>query len=352
MALNRRGKQVIGGAALLTAIGVVAALAFSGNAPAPIQRALDSIPGVEPPPPVCPLTGRETPKGDEVTRPLLAIKVENTDASYPQVGIDRADMVYEEVVEGGITRFVALYHCRDAQRVGPVRSARTTDPKILVPFQQEPLMGYSGGAPKVVKGLTQAGVVQLTEANHPEAFTRDPARIAPHNLFTATNALWKAGIAELDNPATPRGVFSFDEDPPEVGSRARAVSVVFSTLSSTGWDWSGGRWVRRHGEEPWTLEDGTQVSADNLVIQFVKVGQDTIRDASGAYSPLVAMTGKGKAWVLRNGTAIRGTWERATEHDLTVFRTRDGDEIALAPGVTWVELVPVDGEVTISKSPA
>jgi len=349
MALTRRGKQVFGGAVTAGVVGV-AALAFTGSAPGPLQQAVDAVTGREPAPPTCPLTGEPTPKGNEVTRPMLAVKVENTDAAYPLNGLHRADMVYEEIVEGGITRFVAVYHCRDAERVGPVRSARTTDPKILVQFQQQPLLGYSGGAPKVVKSLVDADVQQLTETSASAAFTRDAARVAPHNLFSATAPLWKAALADLDNPATPRGVFTFDDEVTELGKRARSVSIVFSTLSSTGWEWGGGRWTRQLAGAPMALEDGTPITAANVVVQFVEVSQDTIRDASGSYSPVVEMTGTGKAWVLRDGRAIAGTWERASEGDLTVFRDKDGDEITLAAGVTWVELVPLDGEVTISKT--
>jgi hypothetical protein len=258
-------------------------------------------------------------------------------------------MVYEEVVEGGITRFVAIYHCRDTNRIGPVRSARTTDPKILAPLQDEPLLAFAGAAPKVVKGLVAAGVVQLTEANTPDAFSRDDARVAPHNLFTATAALWRAGDKQVAEPATPRAAFTFGEDLPERSKKAATIDITFSSLSSTGWEWERGRWTRLLGGAPMALEGGQPVEAQNVVVQIVKVTQDTIVDASGAYSPLVEMTGKGKAWVFRDGRAIAATWERSGENDLTTFRTKDGEEVVLSPGVTWVELVPTDGSVTFSK---
>lgn len=347
MALTRRGKAAIGGATAAVVIGA-GALVFAGKAPAPIQRALDTVTG-RTPPPTCPLTGNQTATGEAApARPLLAVKVENTTLAYPLSGLDDADMVYEEVVEGGITRFVALYHCADSERIGPVRSARTTDPRILEQFQQRPLLGYSGGAPKVVKGLVDAGVEQITEASAPEAFERDDAREAPHNLFTSTSPLWKAGEALVEDAGAPRGVFEFDEEVPEGAKAASSVSIVFSDLSRTGWVWDAGQWTRKHDGGPFELENGEPVTAANVVIQRVEVATDTIVDASGSHSPIVTMTGTGKAVVFRDGKVIYGTWTRPAETDLTVFRTKSGDEITLAPGVTWVELVPTDGRVKVA----
>lgn len=349
MALTSRGKRAIAGVAAVVVAGA-AALALTGNAPSPIQKALGAVTGIEPPPPTCPLTETPVPGGDEAPRrPLLAVKVENADAAYPLTGLDRADMVYEEVVEGGITRFVAIFHCRDANRVGPVRSARTTDPKILAPLQQQPLLGYSGGAPSVVRALVDAGVVQLTESSAPGAFSRDDARIAPHNLFAATAGLWKAGEKEVESPATPRAAFSFDEDVPEPSKRARSIDITFSPAWSTGWAWEGGRWTRQLEGAPMVLESGEPIRAENVVVQLVKVTEDTIVDASGAYSPLVEMTGAGKAWIFRDGRAVVARWEREGDDDLTTFTTKDGEEVLLSPGVTWVELVPTDGSVTFDR---
>jgi Protein of unknown function (DUF3048) N-terminal domain/Protein of unknown function (DUF3048) C-terminal domain len=349
MALTARGKKVIGGVAA-TVLAGVAVLTLTGNAAEPLRNVLGAVPGVETEPPTCPLTGAPTLGGDEAPdRSLLAVKVENTDAAYPLSGLDKADIVYEEIVEGGITRFVVVFHCGDANRVGPVRSARTTDPKILAPLQQRPLLGYSGGAPKVVKALVAAGIVQLTEASTPAAFSRDDARIAPHNLFTSTAALWHAGGKEVENSATPRAAFTFSEDLPDRARRVTSVDITFSTLSSTGWVWEGGRWTRQLDGSPMTVESGATIRAENVVIQQVEVSQDTIVDASGSYSPLVEMTGTGKAWVFRDGRMIVGTWERDGEGDLTTFLTREGDEISLSPGTTWVELLPTDGSVGFSR---
>jgi hypothetical protein len=348
MAITSRGKRALAGLGILALLGV-GAFAFSGRAPEPIRRAVQAVTGDEPEPPTCPLTGEPTSDGRAVPdRPMLAVKVENTDAAYPLAGLDRADLVYEEIVEGGITRFVALFHCREAERIGPVRSARTTDPKILGPFQDRPVLAYSGAARKVVKHLQEARIIELTEASAPSAFERDAARVSPHNLFTATGRLW-AAARKAGARGTPTPVFEVSEEPLRGARKAREVRIVFSPLSETGWVWRRDGWTRLLEGAPMTLENGRPIVAANVVIQIVRVRQDTIIDASGAPSPLVEMTGTGRAWVLRDGRAIRATWERADEGDPTVFRTKDGEPIALAPGVTWVELVPTTGEVTLGR---
>ena len=118
MALTRRGKLVtalVGACIFLTA--GVGALALTGNAPAPLQQVVDTVTGHDEPPPTCPLTGLAAPKGGVPQRTALAVKVENTDDAYPLAGLEGADLIYEEVVEGGITRFIAIYHCGGASRV-------------------------------------------------------------------------------------------------------------------------------------------------------------------------------------------------------------------------------------------
>ena len=152
MALTQRGKVVIGAAAA-GVVALVGILAFTGNAPGPLQRIVDTV--VDRPDP-CPLTGRVRAGEDPPERPVLTVKVENTRDAYPLAGLERADVIYEEPVEGGLTRFAALFQCRDAGRVGPVRSARTTDPKILLPLADEPLLAFSGAHPKVTAALEDA----------------------------------------------------------------------------------------------------------------------------------------------------------------------------------------------------
>lgn len=347
MALTQRGKVAIGvGAAAVVA--VLAVLSFTGNAPKPIQDIVDKVTGKPTP---CPLTG-ELRKGGKgaLDRPLLAVKVENTDDAYPLAGLERADVIYEEPVEGSITRFAALFQCRDAGRVGPVRSARTTDPKILLQFSDEPLLAYSGANTKVAAALEQAGVVSLTETSASEAYVRDGSRSAPHNLFVSVKKLY--GIAQDKGVefSVPGAIFRFDEEVPAPSKRRTSATVAFSPSNIVGWAWSNDGWVRELDGEPMLAENGTPIAVDNVVIQEVVVTDSNIVDVAGFPSPDVKLIGEGRAWILRDGRLVVGRWRRASRGDITVFETKAGEEIALAPGTTFVQLVPKDdGEVTFER---
>ncbi len=341
MSLTRRAKVAAAAATVavlaLAAVGYFAI--FPNRAPAFVQDAMSRVGLAEPPPPPsCPLTGQPAPHGQVPDRPALAIKVENLPEARPQAGLERADVVYEEPVEGGITRFIVVYQCRDAGRVGPVRSGRTTDPKVLVQFGR-PVMGYAGGVAPVVRAIDRAGVIDVNYDIAVSAYTRDDNRSAPHDLFTSTRALWKAAKAKEGAPAP---VFAYDPELAGPSRRARTVHLPFSSYSDVFWKWSRTQaaWLRSHGSVPHVLEDGSRVSAANVVVMQVQVSSGPIVDAAGNHSPEVELTGSGKAYVFRNGRMIVGRWERPSLKDVTTFVTKAGAEIALEPGVTWVELLP------------
>ena len=353
MTLTRRGKVFVAGGVLAALLVVgVGAMALTGNAPAPLRALADKV-GVSSPPPTCPLTGATLPGDKEPPdRPALAIKVENTPDAYPLAGLDKADIVYEEVVEGGITRFIAVFNCAGSDRVGPVRSVRTTDPKILLQFSSHPLLGFSGGAPAVVNIARKSGLTLMQEGDPAGAFSRDEQRSVPHNLFVNTFNLWTAGAKRAKGEPSPTPVFTYDADVPSPSKPGARVTVQFSGLATAEWRWQGGRYVRFLDGAPMQLESGQPMAADNVVIQQVKTDQSQFVDVAGYPSPEVTVTGKGKAWILRNGRLIQGTWERPSEGDVTAFTTKSGDTIALNPGTTYVELAPTgmfDAQITFGR---
>jgi hypothetical protein len=359
MSPTRRGRAVLGVLIALFVIGggVGAVLALGGKAgnspagPGSSSSASGSspTPTASPPPEVCPLTGVK-PSTSVPIRPALAIKVENLPAARPQTGLSWADIVYEEPVEGGITRFIAIYQCQDASRVEPVRSARLTDVDILVQFDT-PLFGFAGGVQKVVKAVRAAGIIDVdyltTQAAN--AYHRDPNRPAPHNLYTSTKDLYTAADG-LFEPGIPAPVFTYRPKPPKGGVKGTEVHVPFSSSSDVFWKWSGSKkvWLRFHGDVPHVSSDGTQFSAKNVVVQMVKTEPTDVTDANGVTSPRAITVGTGKAYVFRNGKMYVGTWERKSVDDLTMFLDASGKEIKLAPGQTWVELLPNDKTVSFS----
>jgi len=345
MALSRRGRLTltIGGAvlAVLLLIGIVGMI--SGGSPlAVVNKAVHHSP-----PPTCPLTG-QTPKGGKVPqRPALALKVENLPLARPQTGLDAADIVYEEPVEAGITRFIAVFQCTPAPRVEPIRSGRMEDPDILMQFDH-PLFGYAGAVQAVINKVKRSGLHDVNYEKAASAYLRDPARYSPHNLYTSTAALWKLAPK---NEGPPAPLFTYSVKPP-VGARpAHVVHLPFSSYSDVYWKWDRSKhaFSRWYGTTPADLSSGKIITASNVVVQVVNVTLTGIHDVNGVPSPFAHTVGSGKAYVLRNGKVIVGRWVRPSLSDTTKFVDASGKVIPLEPGNTWVELYSDKLPVTIQR---
>ncbi len=143
-------------------------------------------------------------------RPALAVKVENLPQARPQYGLSAADVVYEEPVEGGITRFIVIYQCHDAGRIEPVRSGRLIDPDIVRQYGAHPLFAYAGAIQPVVDKVDSSSLVDVGIYRAPlSAYWRDPDRYAPHNLISDTAVLYAAGAAQHAPPTPPPPVFHY-----------------------------------------------------------------------------------------------------------------------------------------------
>jgi hypothetical protein len=342
VALSTRGKTLVG----VLSVIVLAGAAFVGFRLLTKEEGEPIIPGVPilGEEPTCPLTGEEAPSERVLERPALAIKVENIDEARPQSGLLEADIIWEEEAEGGITRFIAVYHCQDASRVGPVRSARPVDPPILQLFRT-PLFGYAGGVAKVEQEIAEAGVIDLNYIDAADAYTRDPNRSAPHDLYTTTQALRREAGGR---GRAPEALFTYEDDAPERrGTRpGREIVADWSIATDVVWRYraSDGLYRRFHGEEAHILEDGNQMAVDNVVAMMVDREETRIVDPAGNPVPNFDVVGKGDVVVFRDGRAIRGAWERPDEEEPLRFVDRRGEEIALKPGTTWIMLYPTDAE--------
>ena len=331
-----------GGAVLVLAGGAFAMLA---------ARDEGGLPLIGGEPVTCPLTGLEPANEARVERPAVAVKIENSVAARPLSGLEDAEVVFEELVEGGVTRFMALYHCTDARKAGPVRSARVVDPSIMVPLTR--ILAFSGANQPVKEALADAGVVTIDESSADDAVFRvdRPGVSSEHTLYASTPKLRRIGARSYDEPP-PDDVFSFGESPVK-GRRARTVTVVFSAASTVVWQWSDGSWLRFEGSDPAMAESGEQLVATNVLIEEHDVDlSDDIVDSAGNPSVEISdVTGSGRAVLFRDGRAIAGRWVREELEGPVRFETRSGEEMVFAPGTLWIELVPSDrGEVKGSFS--
>src|SRR5262249_35206048 len=201
------------------------------------------------------------------------------------------------------------------------------------------LFGYAGGVPKVTTAIKDAGItdINFNVSRAASSYHRDANRAAPHNLYTSTKDLYAVG-QDLVTALAPTPLFTYSKKPTKGASPIAQAHVPFSTSSDVFWKWSKSdqAWLRFHGTEPHTLSDGTQVSATNVIIQMVKITITDVTDANGVSSPEAHTVGSGKAYILRNGKMIEGTWQRGASGDVTKFLTSKGKEIKLAEGNTWI----------------
>ncbi|HEX6312363.1 MAG TPA: DUF3048 domain-containing protein [Acidimicrobiia bacterium] len=291
-----------------------------------------------PPPPVAPLTGVADPSGASLARPVLSVKIENAPEARPQAGLESADVVYEEVVEGGITRFLVMYNSIVPDVVGPIRSVRDMDPYIVWPLGG--VFAYSGGAPGPDAAIREAPVNPVDESATGTAMFRDGGKAAPHNLFGYGQALFDRG----GQPVPPPALFSYLA-PGEtiVGEPVLAARVGFQAGYDPTWtyDAATSRWLRSYGLDPFLTASGAQVAPVNVIVQFIEYP---------GYSQGNTVGG-GDAWVFSGGQLVRGKWLRGTREEITYFADAAGNPIKLTPGPTWVELVPIGAAVDVVPAP-
>ena len=270
-------------------------------------------------------------QGIDLERPALAVKIDNVTRAHPQSGVNVADVVYEEIVEGGVTRLVAVFQSTSADMVGPVRSARTSDPPLLAAFDH-PLFAYSGANRGTRTVLAESTITDVGYDALTNEYWRDRSRRPPHNLYTSTDALWAHHSGRTAVPPAPF-IHRYPEQPlhPSAES-ATGVSIDFG-LTEVDYDWNGTGWARTHGGNPHVDDKGVRVAPANVVVQFVSYGWSK----ADSRSPEARTTGTGVAWVFTDGHVVVGEWNRPDESLPATF-SADGETIRLSPGNTWVAL--------------
>jgi hypothetical protein len=279
-----------------------------------------------------------------VDGPVLAVKVDNTSAARPRIGLTKADLVYVEPVEGGLTRLLVIFSTRMPDEVGPVRSARQSDGHILD--------GWNGvafadsGASRVTNSdLKRADFARVSYDQSGKGYRRDGRRSAPYNVIGDPDVL----VERAGGSAGPPDVGFVFGKAPAGGAAAKSVSVRY-TRSRIRFDWSEAekQWLLTTDDRPDVAPNGDRHGAATVVVQEVKVGPSGQRDVNGTPSPLVTVTGTGKATVLRDGLAFAATWSRPASGAPTTFTTgTQAAPMTFAPGPVWVVLVSSREKVSV-----
>ncbi|MDT4980720.1 MAG: hypothetical protein QOG07_2599 [Pseudonocardiales bacterium] len=295
------------------------------SAPAPKPKPKPKVPTVDP------LTGGKVTKGA-----VVAVKIDDTANGRPQAGIDKADIVYIEQVEGGLTRLAAVFHSRKPVPVGPVRSVRANDPELLSQYGKIAFVASGGGGdslPALDHSILKA---DINDRGGP-GFSRDGSRPVPYNLMLNLGQLpssFGAGAQSIG--------FTWSSSKKGLGATPIAAGVR-TVVGGTpvGFNWSSvlHRWVRVIDGAVQRAADGATISTPNVIVQFCN-GHVNHNDVDAAGNPgwFTESIGSGRVVVYRDGHAVNGRWSRKNVGSGTTLKDKFGHDIPLAPGGAWVVL--------------
>lgn len=293
-----------------------------------------------PPPPPEPsrLSGRMgKPNG-----PVYAVKVDNTSKAHPQQGLSRADVVYVEQVEGGVTRLAAIYSSDYPTSVGPVRSARITDIELLRQYGTVGLF-YSGSQNRLDDNLRRADLKLVSFDKDHTGYTRSPSRPQPYDVIGDFARLRKRA-GKVDTP--PEMGYTFGPAPAG-GKPARRVTVSYpGARVDAVWAPKAKRWLLSMDGAPDTAAEGGRLGPTTFIVQFATVKPSVYHDVNGANTPQTITTGTGRALVFRDGKVYQGRWTRKKASQVTSYSI-GGQPASFAPGQLWVALIGRDRPVTV-----
>lgn len=265
--------------------------------------------------------------------PVLAVKIDNIVYARPQTGLTSADIVYVLPVEGGLSRFLAVFSSHLPPVIGPVRSAREDDLELLRQFGR-PAFAFSGAQPQLLPVVEHSRIVDLY-SGLVSGYYRGPGRIAPYNLFARTAAL----LAEAKGASRAHSI-GFTFGPASAGGRVTpSMTVSYSSASFTfRWSAPAARWLVSMDGRRAASTEGPQLSAATVVIQYTTVRTSRFLE-QGRRPPYAETTGSGTAVVLRNGRAFQARWSRPSADGGTTFTKGSGQPMPFAPGQVWIVLM-------------
>lgn len=282
-----------------------------------------------------PLTGKMS-GGDIPTRRAMAVKIENTASSRPQIGLGKADLVVQQLVEGGVTRLAAFYYSRVPREVGPVRSMRTSDVGIVRPANA--LLVASGGAPPTVKRVRKARIPIATEGS--AGYHRVGDRRAPYNLFMHLDRLAKA---RARGGPPPKPYLAWGKPDAELGKGKPAGTINARFSGGTVNTWKYHPKSQRYTRSINHTNGRDDFRPRNVLALRVRVTDAGYRDPAGNPVPETVLAGKGQATLFRQGKAFPARWSKNSLQGKLRLTDRGGKPLLVPPGRTWIELVPGGG---------
>ena len=282
---------------------------------------------------------KESPFG---SRPI-SIMIENSEGARPQTGLDKANIVYEVLAEGGITRFLAIYYDQDSEIVGPVRSARPYF--VSKSLEHQAIYVHVGGSEEAYSFIKEERIDDINEFIDFQPFWRSTDRSPPHNLYTSTTKLRseanKLGYIEM----IKKQEYQFETDRNEVlnGRKTNTINIPYNSIYSVTYTYEieSMKYLRFMNDVPHIdAETRKQIAVDNIIIQFVPT---KVVDEEGRLS--IDFIGEGKGLLFFKGGSEKIIWKKEDMKSRTVFYFQQGDRIALNPGNIWLQIVPANLEV-------
>jgi hypothetical protein len=297
---------------------------------------------------MAPLSGRPIDE-DAAKRAVVSVKVDNSPSGRPQAGLEKADLIVEEKVEGGVTRFIAIFQSQESELVGPIRSLRTTDRPVVSAFRG--VFAFSDGVAFTLNRLKGAPVVTVTERDDAAAFVNPKGRHRPYATFAATARLRREAGADAQPPAAAFPFLAEGEAfAPAGATPATKASINYggSTTGSFDWDAATGTWQRSSNGRPHLLVDGTRLAFSNVIIQKVGYRGVGYNDSSKHPVDEAVVVGEGDAIVLSGGKQVKARWSKPSNEAMTTYTDSSGAPIKLIAGPTMIALAPTSAPISVS----
>jgi hypothetical protein len=300
-----------------------------------------------PPKTPAPLSGLPV-DGDTADRSVVSVKVDNSPDGRPQAGLEKADLVYEEKVEGGVTRFIAVFQSQDSELVGPIRSLRTTDRTVVSAFGG--VFVFSDGVAFTLNRLKGAPVTVVSERGGSAPFTYPKGKHRPYATFAATARLRKEGSDAKAPPAAFPFLTEGEAFAPAGVAPAAKASVANGGRTTAAWEWDAatGRWLRSTNGSPHLLADGTRLTFANVIIQKVPYRGVGYNDSAKNPVDEAVVVGEGDAIVLSGGKQVKAHWSKSSPEAMTVYTDTAGAPIKLLAGPTQIALAPSTAPISIT----